>query len=346
MNIEKKIKLVVWDLDNTLWNGILLEDENIKISDSVKNIIMEFDRRGILQSIASRNYHDHAMAKLQEEGLEEYFIFPHIGWESKSQSIGEIIKSVNISEDTVAFVDDQLFELDEVHMKYNKILCISAENISSLLEHPRFIPIRITEDSSMRRRMYQADIKRNIEKEKFEGPNEDFLKTLNMKLTIKDAKIEDLDRMLELIERTSQLNATGRIYSYDELFTLLNFSKNSLLVISLEDIYGSSGKVGLVLIDKHPGLWTIKLLIVSCRVIPRGIGTIVIHYVISKAKENNVRLLAEYIPTDRNRIILMTYTMIGFKIVEKQGNLCILENKFDNMRELPSYIHICDRAEI
>src|SRR5215472_782581 len=81
---KRAIKVVVWDLDNTLWDGVLLEDQAVTLRSGVIDVIKELDRRGILQSISSMNDHNTAMAKLEEFGIAEYFIYPQINWSAKS----------------------------------------------------------------------------------------------------------------------------------------------------------------------------------------------------------------------------------------------------------------------
>src|SRR5882757_5603476 len=83
----RSIKVMVWDLDNTIWDGILLEDRTVAVIPRVVEVIKECDRRGILQSIASRNDHDSAFARLRELGLAEYFLYPQINWGTKSESV-------------------------------------------------------------------------------------------------------------------------------------------------------------------------------------------------------------------------------------------------------------------
>src|SRR5437879_695273 len=83
----KSIKVVVWDLDNTIWNGVLLEDGAVALFSGVVDVIKELDRRGILQSISSKGNSDAAMAKLEEFGIVEYFIYPQINWNAKSESV-------------------------------------------------------------------------------------------------------------------------------------------------------------------------------------------------------------------------------------------------------------------
>ena len=111
---QKAVKCVVWDLDNTVWDGVLLEDERVSLKTSVPNIIRTLDRRGILQSVASKNNPATAMAKLQEFGLADHFLYPQISWNSKATSIQSIVSSINIGIDSVAFIDDQPFEREEV----------------------------------------------------------------------------------------------------------------------------------------------------------------------------------------------------------------------------------------
>ena len=74
------VKCLVWDLDNTLWQGTLLEDGEVRLSDEVRDVIVALDDRGILQSISSKNDYDLAWARLEALGIAEYFVLPKIGW--------------------------------------------------------------------------------------------------------------------------------------------------------------------------------------------------------------------------------------------------------------------------
>src|SRR5581483_5052110 len=120
----KTMKCVVWDLDNTLWNGTLLEDGQVTLREEIVHTIKLLDARGILHSIASKNSYEAAMAMLQQLGVSEYFLYPQINWNSKASSIREIAKAINIGLDTIAFVDDQAFERAEVAFQIPEVLCI------------------------------------------------------------------------------------------------------------------------------------------------------------------------------------------------------------------------------
>ncbi|HEX2927567.1 MAG TPA: HAD-IIIC family phosphatase [Ruminiclostridium sp.] len=338
--IRNKVKCVVWDLDNTIWDGVLLEDEKVTLRRGVKNIIEALDSRGILQSIASKNDHGTAMLKLKELGIDEYFIYPQINWNSKSSSVKAIAKSINIGIDTLAFIDDQPFELEEVRFSAPEVLCIDSGDLSGLLEMPEMNPRFVTEDSKVRRKMYQSDIQRNSAEEIFNGTQEEFLASLNMKFSIAPVEEGDLQRAEELTVRTHQLNTTGYTYSYEELDNFRKSKNHKLYMANLEDRFGTYGKIGLVLIECREDVWTIKLLLMSCRVMSRGVGTILINHIMRLSKEAGVRLRAEFIPNDRNRMMYVTYKFGGFKEVGEKEGVITLENDLENIQPLPDYVEL------
>ncbi|PSB49519.1 HAD family hydrolase [Chroococcidiopsis sp. CCNUC1] len=333
------IKCVVWDLDNTLWHGVLLE-EQVTLRHQVVDIIKTLDSRGILQSLASKNENTLALAKLQEWELVEYFLYPQINWNSKVASIRTIAQFLNIGFEAIAFIDDQPFELEEVRFSLPEVLCINAIELNNLLDLPVMQPRFITSDSRQRRLMYLSDIQRDRAEAEFVGPQTEFLATLNMNFTIAIARKEDLRRAEELTIRTNQLNTTGDSYSYDELDRLRQSERHKLLVASLDDRFGSYGKIGLALVECHPETWLIKLLLMSCRVMSRGVGTILLNYIMQLAKENQVRLMSEFVANDRNRMMYITYKFAGFREVEIHNGRSILETDLSQIQPFPDYVSV------
>jgi FkbH-like protein len=334
------VKCVVWDLDNTIWDGVLLEDSEVRLRPIVPHILKTLDERGILLSIASRNDHDTAFAKLRELGLDDYFLYPQINWNSKAASVAQIAKDLNLALDAFAFVDDQPFEREEVAFSHPGVLCVDSALLDDLLDRPELNPRFITEDSRLRRRMYQADIRRNGEEAEFVGPTEEFLATLGMVFTIATCREEDLKRAEELTVRTHQLNTTGYTYSYEELNELRQSPHHELLIASLDDRHGAYGKIGLSLVEKGPEIWTVKLLLMSCRVMSKGVGTIMIQYLLRRAKEAGVKLRAEFVSNDRNRQMLITYRFAGFKEVGREGDAALMENDFSALQPPPPYVDL------
>jgi FkbH-like protein len=334
------VKCVVWDLDNTIWDGVLLEDENVTLRPGVLDALKTLDSRGILHSIASRNDHATAMRKLEQLGLSDYFLYPQINWNAKSSSIQTIAQSINIGMDTLAFVDDQPFEREEVSFTHPEVLCIDAAALQSIANMREMMPRFITDESQQRRQMYQSDIVRNQAEQEFTGSSDDFLATLDMVFKLAPAQEEDLRRTEELTVRTHQLNTTGYTYSYEELNALRQSPNHKLLVASLDDKYGTYGKIGVALVECLADVWTVKLLLMSCRVMSRSVGTIMMNHIMNMARRAGVRLHAEFIPNDRNRMMFITYKFSGFKEVERRGELVILANDLKRIQAFPDYVKV------
>jgi FkbH-like protein len=337
---QSTIKCVVWDLDNTIWDGVLLEGDRLLVSQTAINTIKTLDNRGILQSVASKNDADAAIDRLGSLDLLKYFLYPQIHWNCKSNSIRQIAKLLNIGIDSIAFVDDSSFELAEVKYSLPEVLCINAAEIETIADLPAMNPKFITEDSKYRRSMYLSEIERQQLETEFIGTQEEFLTTLDMKLTISPAQESDLQRAEELTVRTHQLNTTGYTYSYEELNHFRQSPQHKLLIASLEDKYGSYGKIGLTLLKCQENIWTIELLLMSCRVMSRGVGTVMLNHIMHLAKSDRARLLAKFLPNDRNRQMYVTYKFAGFKEIDRQDNLTILENDLTRIQPFPQYLQL------
>jgi methoxymalonate biosynthesis protein len=306
------VKCLVWDLDNTLWQGTLLEDPEVKLTDEIRDVIAELDSRGILQSVASKNDHDHAWRLLEELGIAEYFVLPKIGWGPKSDSVCEIADQLNFTRNTIAFIDDLPSECAEVTFRAPEIRCYAAEQALSLPGLPEFSPAVVTVDSRRRRQMYQASFQRDAERESFAGPDEDFLRSLDLVMTITRADDEHLSRVEELTLRTSQMNATGVHYPDGVLRGLLADPGHEVLTVNLNDRFGPHGAVGVMLLEYHPAGWHLKLLATSCRVVSFGAGAVILNWLTDQAARAGVHLAADFRPTERNRMMDIAYRFAGF----------------------------------
>jgi methoxymalonate biosynthesis protein len=306
------VKCLVWDLDNTLWRGTILEDPNVELSDEVRKAVIELDSRGILQSVASKNDFDLAWERLEELGLAEYFLFPQIGWGRKSDSVIRVAEQLDFAQKTIAFIDDLPSERAEVAFHAPEVRCYPAEQAISLVGLPEFSPDVVTVDARRRRLMYKASIRREAEKETFAGPDEEFLRWLDLVMAIKKADEEDLSRVEELTLRTSQMNATGVHYSDAALRGLLADPNHEVLTVTLADRFGPHGAVGVLLLGIHPEVWHLKLLATSCRVVSFGAGSVILNWLTDQAAQAGAHLAADFRPTDRNRMMDIAYRFAGF----------------------------------
>jgi methoxymalonate biosynthesis protein len=306
------VKCLVWDLDDTLWKGVLLEDGDVVLDDRARETVVGLDSRGILQAVASRNDHDLAWERLAALGIAEYFVLARIGWRPKSQSIREIADQLNFAYDAIAFVDDQPAERAEVTFHLPQVRCYPAERIPELLTLPEYNPATVTVDSRRRRHMYQANARRQAEQDAFTGPSEDFLRSLDLVMEIDRATAEGLSRVEELTLRTSQMNATGVHYSEADLRALLDDPRHEVLTVTMSDRFGPHGAVGVLLLELRPAVWHLKLLATSCRVVSFGAGATILNWLIGESAAAGAHLVADFRPTSRNRIMEIAYRFAGF----------------------------------
>ncbi|QQQ73929.1 HAD-IIIC family phosphatase [Saccharothrix sp. 6-C] len=336
----KMVKCVVWDLDDTLWHGTLSAGDELVPRDGVVDLVKTLDARGVLQSVASKNNHDDAMRVLEGLGLAEYFLYPQINWNSKSSSVAAIREKLNIGIDTIMFVDDQPFERDEVAFAHPEVETVDSAQLHTVLSMPRLNPKVVTEDASRRRLMYLEDQARHEAELDHRGPADEFLGGLGMIFAISRAKDDDLLRLEELTERTNQLNSTGIQYSYEQLDELMRDPDHDLWVCELTDRYGSYGKIGMALVEKRDDRWTINLLLMSCRTVSKGVGTVLLSFLLQRAADHGKRLFARFRRTDRNRQMLVTYQLANFRVVSQEGNDHLYENDLALRQGYPEYIKV------
>jgi FkbH-like protein len=263
---EPKLKCVVWDLDNTLWRGILVEDglDGLNLNPQAVEAIRAFDAKGVLQSIVSKNDPEDALTALKKFALDEYFLFPQIAWHPKSEGIKRIREKLNIGLDTFAFVDDQAFERSEVAAALPEVLTVDPAALSDFLNNTR-LDLPITAEASQRRSLYRAEEQRDQARNDSGGAYEEFLRSCEMTTTITDFTATKIDRVYELVQRTNQLNISTCRYTREELAGLNNSgSRRRAFVIDAADKFGTYGLIGFAVFEPERNL--ILDLMFSCRV--------------------------------------------------------------------------------
>jgi FkbH-like protein len=237
-------------------------------------------------------------------------------------------------------VDDQPFERGEVAHAHPAVLCIDPAELATALEGDELNPRFITEESAQRRHYYRSQFAREDSEREFDGTSEEFLATLDMTFRIRRADTDDLQRAEELTVRTNQLNSTGRTYAYEELEALLNSPDHLVLVADLDDRFGAYGTIGLALVELGRPHWHLQLLLMSCRTMSRGVGTILLGHIMAAARDAGVRLRADFVETGRNRMMQITYAFAGFTEVSRDGAHVVLESDLSTVQEPAPYVKV------
>ena len=312
----KFVKCIAWDLDNTLWKGILVEDgvDAIVVNEDAVKLIKDLDRKGIVHTILSKNDHKNAWKALEKFGLAEYFIFPHINWQPKSGNLKAAAKEINIGLDTFAFIDDSPFERGEVGENLPMVRVFNATEINDLSARPEFNP-PVSAESSKRRASYQKEMQRVAAANAFEGDYNAFLKSCEIKLAMFDllkASEEEYKRCYELIQRTNQLTLAGRRYAEDEFKALVSKSNLHAYGIRCSDKFGDYGIVGAVLFSVNGENAAVEEFVMSCRVAKKKCEDATVNWVAHKAKKLGARVLtAQVVKTGRNMALVSAFDEIS-----------------------------------
>lgn len=310
----KAAKIVVFDLDNTLWDGVLLEGD-VRLRPAVRDLFQKLDERGILLSIASKNAADDARAKLEALGLDGYFLFPQVGWLPKSQSVAAIVKALNIGIDSVIFVDDNPFERAEVSEVWPAVEVLADSAIETLAGHPR-LQGAVTAESRSRRQMYKEAAARDQAEEKFGDDYTSFLQSCAIVVAMREPISEDFDRIAELVQRTNQLNFSGRNYGRSEIIAILEERDANFIVVSCTDRFGDYGKVGFCIwtTERAGADFTLVLqdFMLSCRVQGKFIEQALLYRLLTLAGPEVTAIRIEFRQTDRNRAAQLVLEKLGF----------------------------------
>jgi FkbH-like protein len=328
-----KFKCIVWDLDNTLWDGVLVEDgpRGIRIREEAVEVIKETDRRGILHSIASKNNREDALDVLREHGLEDYFLYPQIDWTLKSQSIARIANLMNIGIDAIAFVDDQTFEREEVRSALAGICVIDAAECNEIPARPE-CQVTVTAESKNRRMLYRKQEERAAQLENYKGDYFGFLRTCEMEVTFRPLAEDNLQRIYELAQRTNQMNFSGSRYEESELREIICSLQLKSYVIQCRDRYGDYGIVGFAVVDTvQPCLLELMF---SCRVQAKRVEHAVLSFLIKQYAGDRERdFYARYRKTAKNAPSGRVFAEIGFEVLEEADGMSLLT--FRRNREIP-----------
>jgi FkbH-like protein len=320
-----KVKCVAWDLDNTLWDGILVEDTEARLSarPEALDLIKKLDERGIIQTVVSKNNFAEAWAVVERLGLKDYFLYPAINWDPKSSNLQTVAKKLNLHLDAFALIDDSPFERAEVQAALPHVRVYSDSEISGILTYPPF-DVPVTESTKQRRESYLTEVRREEEKESF-GDYEAFLRSCGMKLHLFAPREEaHIQRCLELIQRANQLNLSNSRYSESEFRSLL--SSPGMLCVGMEcaDRFGNYGIVGFASVDEASDAPTIRDLVLSCRVAQKRVEHAFVGWLVRRVLDGQGhRLRAQIVKTERNKPIVQVFDDLRFQLVLEEAGRSI-----------------------
>ncbi|MBP5398199.1 MAG: HAD-IIIC family phosphatase [Bacteroidales bacterium] len=261
----KKIKLVVWDLDDTFWEGTLSEGDVQSVERNLELVKMLSDQ-GIINAVCSKNDKEPAEARLNEMGVGEYFVFNSIDWTPKGPRIHAMLQEMGLRATNVLFLDDNPVNLGEALHFEPQLMTGGPKEISLLNEWTKAQPASDMEHKRLQQ--YRVLEQKQTSKKKFAN-NEDFLFISHTCVTIRKDCLENIDRIHELILRTNQLNYTKLRSTKEELQKVLESNDYDCGYVEVRDDFGDYGTVGFYALRK--GDRTFEHFLFSCRTIGQGV---------------------------------------------------------------------------
>jgi methoxymalonate biosynthesis protein len=311
------IKCVVWDIDNTLLDGVYLESPGRPpaADPGLVAAARELSDRGILHALASRNPPEAAGFVQQVTGLQ--FAAAELGWASKADAIGRIAAGLGLGADAIAFVDDDMLERAEVAAALPAVLVLTPEDAAAAPDWPDFSPPVLTAEGRRRGAMYQARLRRQAEAAAFGGSRDEFLRHAGTRITIAPATAADVPRLHELSVRTHQLNSGGGVLTEAGLQALLGSAGHEVVTVALADDFGDDGLVGGAVIERNgPGPWRAPVLMVSCRALGRGVLDALLAWLCrSAARAGATELSVPCLVTGRNVPMRLALAAAGLRAV-------------------------------
>ena len=320
----KSIKCCVFDLDNTLWDGVIGDDgvDGVTLRPETLDFIRALDERGIICAVASKNEYGIAWEKIQREKLDELLLFPQINWLPKSENIRKISEAMNVALDTFAFIDDNPFERAEVRSHLPQVRVFDDKNLNLLLDNIGF-QVPITEASSKRRLSYLTESKRRTIQASLGSTSDEFLINCEMHLQFYPA-IDHFERCHELLERTNQFNLSGNRQNEAEFSIQLSHGMN--ICWSVRDKFGDYGIVGFLHVDDtKQSAWEVTEFVMSCRVAEKRVEESVFQALLNFGKSKNTPINLRIKYTERNIPLQKKLLTLGMTALEENNEQCLMQ---------------------
>lgn len=325
-------KLIITDLDNTLWGGVVgdLGAENIILGghnaqgeafkdfqQALKSIV----NKGVVLAITSKNEESIAMNAIENHPemvlRKKDFVAWRINWDDKAKNISEIAQELNIGFDSIVFLDDNPFERERIKHSFPEILVPDLPTDPLLykrflLQLDCFHSTTISKEDKTRTELYSIEKQRISSKDNFSNL-EDWLMSIDIKVKCEPLQTDNLQRVLQLLNKTNQLNLSTFRYNEKELIDRSVDLKNKTFAFYAKDNFGDAGLIGVLSFSIENETLTICDFVLSCRVIGRKIEETMLSVAVNFANQHNCSsVMAKYLPTEKNKPCYDFFKSSGF----------------------------------
>ena len=338
--LGKNKKCLVLDLDNTLWGGIIGDDgmENIEIGHETptaeaytafQQYVLDLKERGVILAICSKNEEEVAKTGFDHPDsvlhVDDFVSF-HANWEPKNRNIRAIAEEINIGTDSLVFIDDNPAERQIVRDTMPEVAVPEVDPVDvfsyirALEGAGYFEPVAISEDDRKRNASYMENKQRKALAGAMES-YDDFLQSLDMYAEIDAFQPIYFDRIAQLTNKSNQFNLTTRRYTRADIAQMAAEPQYITLYGRLTDKFGDNGLVSVVIGEKIGNVLHIRLWLMSCRVLKRGMEQMMLDVLVERAMADNCKeLMGYYYKTAKNKMVAELYATFGFEKVMQDGD--------------------------
>lgn len=333
-------KVLVLDLDNTMWGGVVGEDgwDGVKIGDdpvgksfsAFQKVILELYNKGIILAVNSKNNPEDAkevFEKRQEMKLTlDNFASLQINWENKGINCQSIAREINVGIDSLVFWDDNPAEREIVRQIVPEVFVVDPPDDTSdwadyLIQLDLFDTLSLSAEDIKRGRMYAENRQRQEHQNIFQDI-QDFLRSLDLKVKCSPAAKANLARIVSLLSRTNQFNLTTKRHTENDVLKFMDDPNAGVFCYDASDKFGSYGIVGVTICKKIDDSMVMDSFLLSCRAMGKGIEDSMLGHVSSIADTMGCqKIIGQYIPTKKNVPVKTFYQDRGFDGPSGSGDL-------------------------
>lgn len=345
-----KLKAIILDLDNTLYEGVLGEDgiNGIKPFYELQNYLKYLKEQGLFLAVLSKNEFEDVrelFTKRNDLPLKfSDFSDLQVNWNSKAENILNISKNLNIGIDSMLYIDDNIGELENVKLHHPNIKTIEAVSSECTLQTLKFYPGLYKSETTTEDKLRTRDIQANRERELMAKNlnEEEYFKKLEITLSYNSSPKEHLKRVFELLNKTNQFIFNYARYNETEVNNIYNDENACIITVSMSDKLSDSGIIGILVAHKENNTAVIDELTVSCRALGRNIENLLITKLFKLANEklSTSKICLKYKKGERNMPALNWLSKYcGEKIEKDEDNILIdklpdFENKYVNIERI------------
>lgn len=331
-------KVLVTDLDNTLWGGVIGETglEGIQVGAehpgaayrALQRVMLDLYRRGVILAICSKNNFSDAMEVLEKHpGMllrPHHFAARRINWNDKTQNLREIAAELNVGRDSLAFIDDNPVERARISDEFPEVTVIDLPSDPSrfaqaLRECPVFERLAVSSEDRERGRYY-GELRQRVELQRNASSLEGFLRSLQQEVEVAPVTAEMLIRVAQLTQKTNQFNLTTRRYSEQQIAEMAATPDWSVHSVRVKDQFGDNGIVGVLMTHDTGEVREIDIFLLSCRVIGRTIETALLSFLVESARARDMKQLQGwFLPTKKNAPAREFYPAHNFRCLQEQN---------------------------